>query len=193
MQPDGAVRKATAHRSAQFNRWGAGTKLRLRLKLAPPHLSSILDSSISNRHLVWPVLGCPGRAEGHRGASSAWQEVTPQAFIRPPSWPRFPWVSNYVRIASYVSFLMALIPLPLHWTSEGWKCSSKHCHRLPGKIRFNKSPNYRPKEQKTKPLTSASVNPPFSIHFDFSILQGVLFVKNEYIGLIYGRFVSAFC
>lgn len=69
-------------------------------------------------------------AGGHRRASSSWQELTPQVFIRPPAWLHPPWVSNYVWIASFVSFLMALIPLPLHWTSE--RESRSNCrHWLP--------------------------------------------------------------
>lgn len=52
-------------------------------------------------------------------ASSSWQELTPQALVRPPASVHPPWVSNYVRIASFVSFFMALVRLPLHWTCEG--------------------------------------------------------------------------
>lgn len=84
------------------------------MKLAPPPISSILDPFTSNGHPVWPVLGSPGRARGHRRASSSGQEATPRGFARPPSSPRSPRVSNYVRIAGFVSVLVALIPLPLH-------------------------------------------------------------------------------
>lgn len=70
-------------------------------------------------------------AGGHRRASSSWQELTPRVFVRPPALLHPPWVSNYVWIASFVSFLMALIPLPLHWTSERESCSNCR-HWLPG-------------------------------------------------------------
>lgn len=78
------------------------------------------------------MLGSQSRAGGHWKASSSWQELTPQAFVRPPASLHPPWVSNYVWIASFVSFLMALISLPLHWTSEGENHSSNGRHRLPG-------------------------------------------------------------
>lgn len=70
-------------------------------------------------------------AWGHWKASSCWQKLTPRAFVRPPATLESPWVGNYVRIASFVSFLMALIPLPLHWTSEKENENSGGCHRLP--------------------------------------------------------------
>lgn len=124
------------------------------------------------------MLGSPGRAKGHRRASSSWQEVTPRAFIRPPSSPRSPWVSNYVRIASFVSFLMALIPLPLHWTSEGWKCSSNSCHRLLGKSVLISLPITGQRKRRQK--LWLSVNTPVSFHLDFSIVQGVYIVIVVY-------------